>query len=90
MKFTIAALILLLSACSTKVPVKQTWPAAPPELTVPCPDLAQLAPTDTAITDLLRVVVKNYSTYWECAARVDGWQDWHRSQREIFEKVNKK
>lgn len=79
--------VLMLTACSTTVPVKQTWPDVPPELMKNCPDLAQLAPTETAITDLLRVVVRNYATYYECSARRDGWQDWYGEQKRIFESV---
>lgn len=79
--------VLMLTACSTTVPVKQTWPDVPLELMKNCPDLAQLAPTETAITDLLRVVVRNYATYYECSARRDGWQDWYGEQKRIFESV---
>lgn len=79
--------VLMLTACSTTVPVKQSWPDVPPELMKNCPDLAQLAPTETAITDLLRVVVRNYATYYECSARRDGWQDWYGEQKRIFESV---
>jgi hypothetical protein len=84
---TLAVIVAAMSvtACSTVVPVKQKFPDAPPELMRACPELSQLAPTETAITDLLRVVVKNYATYYECSARREGWQEWHTEQKQIFE-----
>ncbi len=86
MKLLVLAFVTAaLAGCTTVVPVKQTFPDAPPELLKSCPDLVQLAPAETAITDLLRVVVKNYATYYECSARRDGWQEWHTEQKQIFE-----
>jgi hypothetical protein len=81
--------VVILSACSTVVPVKQKFPDVPPELMKNCPELTQLLPTETAITDLLRAVVKNYATYYECWARRDGWQDWYSEQRKIFESATR-
>jgi hypothetical protein len=81
--------VVILSACSTVVPVKQKFPNVPPELMKNCPELTQLLPTETAITDLLRAVVKNYATYYECSARRDGWQDWYSEQRKIFESATR-
>jgi hypothetical protein len=89
MKAMILIMVAMLYGCSTTVPVKQRWPDAPLELMKKCPTLVQLAPTETAITDLLRVVVRNYTTYYECSTRLEGWQEWYDTQKKIFEEVNK-
>lgn len=89
MKLVVAGVLLAVTGCSTTVPVTQRWPDAPMELMKKCPTLVQLAPTETAITDLLRVVVRNYGTYYECATRLEGWQEWHDAQKKIFEQVSK-
>lgn len=90
MKYTALLLAVLLGACSTTVPVVAKFPDAPPELKKPCEDLKQVEPGKTAITDMLKVVVENYMMYYQCSNRVEGWQEWHRDQKQIFEDVGKK
>ncbi len=89
MKYILLASLLLLSACSTPVPVKQKFPIAPEVLLEKCPDLYKVDDNETKITELLKVVVKNYGLYYECAIKQEGWIDWYGKQKNIFEKVNK-
>ncbi len=42
-----------------------------------------------AITEMMKVVVHNYSLYWECSAKVDGWQDWYNAQKKIYDEIAK-
>jgi len=79
----------LLMGCSTTVPVKQKWPDAVSELQEKCPQLKTIEGEKIAITDLLKTVIENYTTYYQCANKVEGWNDWYAKQKEIFEKVNK-
>lgn len=85
MKYAIIAL-LLLSGCSTTVPVVAKFPDAPPELTHRCQDLKQLS-ADAKLSDVTKSVVSNYTLYYECAAKYDAWIEWHERQKKIFEKV---
>jgi hypothetical protein len=89
MKFLLLAGVILLSACSTPVPVKQQFPVAPEVLLEKCPNLNRLADNETSITELLKVVVKNYGMYYDCATKQEGWNEWYTKQKNIFEKVNK-
>lgn len=82
-------LTLFLAGCTTVVPVKQKWPDAPPELLETCEALKKADVSKTAITDLLRTVVENYSLYYQCSAKVEGWHDWYTGQKKIFESANK-
>jgi hypothetical protein len=79
---------ILLSGCSTLVPITQQFPEAPPALIdQSCPSL-ELAPMNTReITELLKVVIRNYQLYYMCSNRVSGWQDWYREQRRIYDGV---
>ena len=80
-------LALLLTGCSTSVPVKRTFPAVPAELTAKCPDLKQL-PTDTEkLSDLVSNVAENYSTYKECQLTVELWNEWYNEQKKNFDSV---
>jgi hypothetical protein len=87
MKYIILSLAILLSACSTTVPVKQKFPDVPKALVERCDSLKKVEGDRVAITEMLKVVVQNYGMYYECAAKVDGWNDWYLEQRRIYESV---
>lgn len=90
MKYTILVLAFLLSACaSTAVPVKQKWPEAPKQLLEKCQSLLKADPNKPAITDLLKTVIENYSLYYQCSAKVEGWNEWYIEQKQIFDNSNK-
>ena len=80
-------IILLLAGCSTTVPVKQKFPNATPELMKKCESLKKIEGDKVAITEMLKVIVHNYSLYYECSTKVDGWQDWYNEQKKIFDHV---
>ena len=80
-------IVLLLAGCSTTIPVKQKFPNATPELMKKCESLKKVEGDKVAITEMLKVIVQNYSLYYECSTKVDGWQDWYNEQKKIFESV---
>lgn len=86
MKYLIV-LSLLLTGCSTVVPVTAKFPDAPAELLVDCEDL-ELIPADTKqLSVTSEAVVRNYGRYHKCRVKVDAWQEWHKEQKKIFESV---
>jgi uncharacterized lipoprotein YmbA len=87
MKYTILGLALVLAACSTPVPVSQRFPDVPKALVERCESLRKIEGDKVAITEMLKVVVQNYGMYYECAAKVDGWNDWYQEQKRIYESV---
>ena len=87
MKYIILSLVVLVSACSTPVPVKQQFPEVPKALVERCESLKKIEGDKVAITEMLKVVVANYGMYYECAAKVDGWNDWYLEQKRIYESV---
>ena len=87
MKYIILSLALVLSACSTPVPVSQRFPDVPKALVERCESLKKIEGDRVAITEMLKVVVQNYGMYYECAAKVDGWNDWYQEQKRIYESV---
>lgn len=88
MKRLVLTLAILLSACTT-VPVKQKFPEVPQKLMTKCPQLKTIEGDKVAITEMLKVVVENYSTYYQCAVVTDGWQEWYQVQKIIFEQATK-
>ena len=87
MRYIILGLTLVLAACSTPVPVSQRFPDVPKALVERCESLRKVEGDRVAITEMLKVVVQNYGMYYECAAKVDGWNDWYQEQKRIYESV---
>lgn len=77
--------VLLLTGCFATVPVKQKFPEVPAELLKACPNLNQVEPTEK-LSDVLKVITKNYSQYHECQITVDTWIEWYSLQKQIYNK----
>lgn len=88
MKSTLVVIALLLAGCSSYVPVKQKFPAAPATAQQACPKLDQVPP-NAQLSDVAKTVNSNYQHYWNCALKVEAWQEWYKSQKAIFEEANK-
>ena len=75
-----------LTGCSTVVPVKAKFPDMPERLMVKCPQLEKVSETPT-LSDVAKTVTNNYTTYYECATKHDGFVEWYNTQKNIFESV---
>lgn len=87
MKHLLIICVLLLSACSTVVPVKQSFPELPEELAKTCKPLSIIEGNTTTLSNLMETVARNYGTRHECAAQLEAIQEWYTSQKKIFDKV---
>ena len=91
MRFILAlSLVVILSGCSLfrqPVPVVPKFPEATPELLKKCEELRKVEGDQVLITELLRAVVYNYSLYYQCSAKVEGWQEWYETQKKIYENI---
>jgi hypothetical protein len=89
MRYAVLLIAVLLTGCSTAVPVTAKFPEAPGKMaTQRCPDLQKLQ-DNARLSDVSRTVTINYSTYYECAVKADAWQEWYQIQQRIFEGVEK-
>jgi hypothetical protein len=68
-------------------PVKQEFPVAPQVLLERCPDLLVIDDGKNSLRDMLKTVIQNYATYYQCAEKSKGWQDWYKEQKQIYEGV---
>lgn len=77
------AAMTTLSACSTKkLPtVSAPFPDAP--TTEQCPELVRASAADWNTT-----VIENYGRYAECAKLNASWIGWHRTQKDLYDRVN--
>ena len=87
MKKLILLAALALAGCATPVPVTVKFPAVPKELLTACPDLDKAQPTEEQLSEIMKVVVKNYGSYYECKLKVDSWLDWYTKQKEVLDAV---
>ena len=84
MKLWIFALLLALAGCSTTVPVTGKFPDAPTILQEPCAELQKLN-NGPQLSDVAKTITINYTSYYECATKVDAWTKWYNTQKIIFE-----
>jgi hypothetical protein len=87
-KYLASLLLVLMSGCSTVVPVTVKFPDAPDRIKIRCPQLNPLN-EDAKLSDIAKTITENYTTYYECAVRNDSWIEWYETQKIIFEKLNK-
>lgn len=90
MKYTIllttTILVLVLTGCSTPVPLKPKFPEAPQLLLEPCKPLKPLDP-NPKLSDVAKTVTENYHLYHDCSLKSGMWQEWYRVQRKNFEDI---
>lgn len=87
MKYLAIALVFLLSACSTTVPVAAKFPQAPGTLVQePCVELKKLN-DEAKLSDVAKTVTVNYSEYYLCAVKLEAWQRWYHEQKTIYESL---
>jgi len=83
----ILSLLVVLSGCATKVPVKPKFPESVPILMEPCPELKQIPAETTKLSETISIVTKNYGLYHECSAKVNSWVEWYVEQKKIYDKI---
>ena len=79
-------IILVLTGCSTTVPVKSKFPEVPERLMQKCPQLEKLE-NEAKLSHISKTVANNYTTYYECAVKNDAWIEWYQIQKHIYESV---
>ena len=82
-------IVILLVGCATAVPVTARFPAPPGQTYLQaCPDLQKLK-DQPQLSDVSKTININYSTYYECAVKLDAWIRWYTEQQTIFESAGK-
>ena len=79
--------LLLLSGCTTPVPVTVKFPEVPSVLLESAPLLKPLDKNNPELSDLLENANDNYGTYYEIREKLNGWQDWYKTQKQIYDKI---
>ena len=74
-----------LAGCA--VPVARNFPDIPPALTTSCDELTLVTAGTEKLSEVLVVVTENYAKYHQCQIKVDAWQQWYNTQKDIFDSV---
>jgi hypothetical protein len=86
MKLLTFFFLIIITGCTT-VPGVSKFPQAPDVMMERCPKLKTIDGTAVSIIDFTKTVSENYTTYYECAIKHDGWIEWYESQKRIYEKI---
>jgi hypothetical protein len=81
--------VLALAGCVTDstTPIKMPFPNVPQDLLEACPDLKTVDPNTEKLSEVLPIIVDNYSSYYQCKLKVDSWIEWYNTQKSISETV---
>jgi hypothetical protein len=82
----ILAMSLVLTGCSTPVPVHRNFPVMPTELKEKCSELHQIK-SEAKLSDVTKTVAENYSLYHQCKNKHSNIVDWYEKQKQIFENI---
>lgn len=67
------------------IPQNPKFPEPPgSESMVSCPELNKLN-VDTKLSDISKTITKNYTLYHQCNTKVEGWIEWYKTQKEIYQ-----
>jgi flagellar basal body-associated protein FliL len=81
--------LAMCGGCATVVPVAAAFPAAPgATYQQSCPDLQKIK-DQPQLSDVSNTISVNYSSYYECAVKLDAWIQWYSQQKTIFESAGK-
>jgi len=81
--------LAMCGGCATVVPVTAAFPAAPgATYQQACPDLQKIK-DQPQLSDVSNTISVNYSSYYECAVKLDAWIQWYSQQKTIFESAGK-
>ena len=82
-------LLTFLCGCASP-PVIPKFPDPPEKAGVmeKCVDLNKVQ-EDSKLSDMGKVIVKNYGTYYDCAVKSDIWIEWYQINKELYNKIGR-
>ena len=86
-QYLIIFMVAMLVGCAANrpAPVKLKWPEVPQDMMQPPEELEPLDASKTRLSDLIDNANVNYSKYYLLKDRYEAWQQWYRSQQQIYQ-----
>lgn len=88
MKIFLLITAFVVAGCSTPVPITTPFPIPPEVLMEQCGPLQTIDKESVLLSEFLQTVRNNYEKYHNCANLVKEWQEWHKEQKIIYDKLN--
>lgn len=86
--------LVALSGCSLMPKLTAAKPKFPDPYTdsttgqIPvCAELKQVPSGTTGMSEVFKLIVENYTLYYQCSNKVDGWAEWYETMKREYEKV---
>ena len=87
MKYLLILFVVFLTGCTTPVSVKHSLPSPPQVISERCPRLDLAKDDEEKLSELLKVITKNYTLYYECATKHDLLVKWLEDQKAVHDAV---
>ena len=87
MKYILPIALALLATGCTTVPVTAKFPEIPEIIIQACPNLKQIETETAPLSEISKTITQKYTTYYECAVKVDAFTKWYQTQKAIFESI---
>lgn len=79
-------ILLLLTGCSTIVPIKTPLPDAPSILMTPAIELEVFGPELLTLSGIIDKTKTNYAICYSNAVQLNSLQQWYKDQQKLFNK----
>jgi len=50
-----------------------------------CSELKSIPPDVNNLSSVFKIIAENYTSYWQCSNKVDGWNNWYNVQKRNYE-----
>ena len=51
-----------------------------------CEELKQVPADTNTMTEVFKIIVDNYTLYYQCSNKVDGWAEWYDKVKKTYDK----
>lgn len=79
--------LLLISGCTTTLPVTQKFPSLPETISSKCDELDEIEGETITLSGLSKTIATNYKKHHLCKSKHDEFLIWYDKQKKIFESV---
>lgn len=93
-KLVVLILAAMLSGCGVMSKLTSAKPKFPDpyidektKTVAKCEELMAIKPDQRDLQNVFEIVVKNYVLHYQCSNHVEGWNEWYKKQKEIYDKV---
>lgn len=50
-----------------------------------CPDLKPIPRETNSMSEIFKIVIENYTLYYQCSNKVEGWSEWYKRMKKEYD-----